>query len=286
MHDTLNIEKTEEKLKRDYKKVGEHLYVHPSIEIETRDIPLNIEDTQVVLLVGGMGTRLFHITKGKISKHMLLVGGQPLSKYVYDLWRKAGFKNFLFLIDNTEQNKGIMDFYGDGEQFGAKHIYSIEKKKMGSGGALKLALDSKLLTNTYFNHQPDDIIVNYPNFALDFFKICKAAEKKGYEIVILCAPGTIYPFGEVIDKNGKVTDFIEKPFVWKDSHTGINFVTKNVFPFLQKLDVSKGEIKIERTVFKTVAQKGKMLKVLIPSEFWIAVNDENSLKKFESIVTK
>ena len=54
---------------------------------------------------------------------------------------------------------------------------------------------------------------------------------------------------------------------------------------LKELEPEK-EIKIERTILKKIAQSGKMLKVILPSEMWIPVNDDPNLKKFEEIINK
>lgn len=285
VHELVKGEQTEEELKKNYHQVGEHLYINSSIKLELEPVDeQNINNIQVVFLMGGSGTRLLHITKDQFSKHMINVNGQPLSKYVYDLWVNAGFKNFCFLIDDTQKGESIKTFYKNGEEFGIKNEYSIEHGKLGSAGALKLAIESGVIKQSFINHYPDDAIVGYKNFPLDFLKICKAAEKQGYQIVVVCVPGTIYPYGEIVDENGRVIDFVEKPFVKKDSSTGLCWVSKEVFPLIRDAGTGKGEVKIERTVLKTVAKNGKMLKVLLPSEYWIPVNDDPNLKKFEEAI--
>ncbi len=285
VHELVADKNTENWLKENFVQVGEHLYLHPNQKLEISD-NLNKDTVQIVFLMGGSGTRLLHVTKNQFSKHMIGVGEHPLSRYVFDLWANSDFKNFSFLIDDSVRGNSVKEYYGDGSKLDVNISYSIEHEKLGSGGALKLAIDNGTLKTQFINHFPDDEIVNYENFPEDFFKITQAAEKQGYDCVIVCVPGTIYPYGEVLDVGGKVNDFVEKPFINKDSNVGLFWLSEKALPLIKNLDISKGEVKIERTVLKQIAQRGKMLKVLLPSEMWIPVNDDPNLKKFEEIINK
>ena len=159
----VNFEKTESWLSHNYTKVGEHLYVNPSVNLKIENTNNN-GNVQIVFLMGGSGTRLLHVTKDQFSKHMIGVGDHPLSRYVFDLWRNSGFDNFAFLIDDSQKGDSIREHYGDGKNFGVKIKYSAESKKLGSGGALKLAIEKNVINKEFVNHFPDDEIVGYENF--------------------------------------------------------------------------------------------------------------------------
>lgn len=282
MHEIVKAENTENELKEKCIQVGEHLYVKSELEVK----PITErqrKEIQVVLLMGGGGTRLLHVTRDQFSKHMIDVNGQPLSKYMFDLWRSQGFSDFCFLIDDTKRGKSIREFYKDGKEFGVKNTYSAEHGKLGSGGALKQAIESGVIKSSFINHFPDDQIVGYKKFPLDFASIFVAAMAKGYQAVLVCVPGNFYLYGEVYDEDGRIVDFIEKPFIRKDSHAGIFGINSEAFPLIKSLESNK-EVKMERTVFKTIARAGKMFKVLLPTEYWIPVNDDPNLRKFEEII--
>ncbi len=283
MHEMVKTDNTEEELKKSCVKIGEHLYAKKQLKTDAVT-DKELEDLQIVFLMGGKGTRLLHITQNNFSKHMIDVNGQPLSKYTFDLWKGQGFDEFFFLIDSTKMGDSIKEFYQDGSKIGAKINYSVEEKRVGSGGALKLAIDRGFIKRSFIVHHPDDMIVCYENFAKDFAKVFVAAVKAGYQAVLICVPGSLYPFGEVYDEDGEVKDFIEKPFIKKDSNAGIYGISSEAFGLLKKLDLSEDEMKIERTVFKELARAGKMFKVLLPTEYWVAVNDDPNLRKFEEII--
>jgi len=284
MHELVDEDNTEPQLKETCIQVGEHLYVKRGSEIDVATIDdSEKENLQIVFSMGGSGTRLKHITEDKYSKHLIEVGGKPLSRHVVDLWLSNGFNNLCVLIDDTHRGKSVTDYYKDGKKFGARIKYSVEHMKLASGGAMKLAIENGAITKSFINHYPDDIIVNYPNFADDLAKIFIAALRAGYQCVVVCVPGKMYPYGVVEDIDGRVVDFVEKPFITKDSNTGIFGIGKDAFPLLAKLEPNK-EIKLERTVLKELASSGKMFKVLLPTEYWIPVNDEPNLNKLVEVV--
>ncbi len=282
-HELLREISNEDEMKKNMVQVGEHLYIKPGQGLKVEDHKAESKKLPVVFAMGGSGSRLVHVTRDSFSKHMIPINWQPLSKYTFDLWRNLGFNEFRFLIDNTHRGNSITEYYGDGSSFGTKNLYSVETKKAGSGGAIKLAIDNKAINKNFLWHQPDDMIVRYKNFPTDFAKVFLSAVTQGFKIVVLCTPGTLYPYGEVIDTNGKVTEFVEKPFISKDSSVGIWGMSADVFDEVRGLEGDK-EIRIESTVFKKTAKDGGMCKILMPNDYWIPVNDDPNLKKFEEVV--
>jgi NDP-sugar pyrophosphorylase family protein len=290
MHEMVSEDSTEEKLKSICVSVGGHLYLRKGAKLDTKKIPSKLSeqdkgDLQVVFSMGGEGTRLRHITQDKYSKHMIEAGGRPISSYVIGMWADAGFSNMRLLVDDTHRGSSIIAYYKDGRALGSgtRISYSIEHSKLSSGGALRYAIDNGSITESFINHFPDDIVVNYPKFAEDFSKVVIAAFREGYECVVVCAPGKLYPYGVVEDKDGEVTDFLEKPFIEMDTNTGIFALSKESFPMILGLEKEK-DLKIERTVLRDIARSGRMLKVLLPTELWIPINDEPNLNKFAELV--
>ncbi|MFH1623245.1 MAG: sugar phosphate nucleotidyltransferase [Candidatus Aenigmatarchaeota archaeon] len=285
MHELTDENETEAQLTATCTKVGGHLYMRPGAAKDLDVRPIAAADRgklQVVFSMGGTGTRLRHITKDEYSKHLIEVAGKPISRHVIDLWRAAVFDDMCMLIDNTHRGQSIADYYKDGSALGVRIRYSVEHGKLGSGGAMKFAIDGGLITKSFISHYPDDIILNYPNFGGDFAAIVVAAFKAGYLCVILCVPGKNYPYGVVEDNDGKVVRFTEKPFIPMDTSTAIFGMSEDAFDMIRAIDAGK-EIKIERTVLGQLARDGKMLKVLLPTEMWIPVNDEPNLEKFAEV---
>lgn len=89
----------------------------------------------IVLMLGGMGTRLRPLTEN-IPKPMLPVGNQPILETIVRHIAEQGFEEFYFCINYLGQQ--IRDYFGNGEQFGVQIHYVEETERMGTAGALSL----------------------------------------------------------------------------------------------------------------------------------------------------
>ena len=100
---------------------------------------IRIPDMQVVVLMGGLGTRLKEYTK-ECPKSLVKVENRPFFDYQLDLLRAWGFKRFLFLIGYRAQM--IEEYYGDGSDKGISITYCYDGEKLlGTGGAIRRAYD-------------------------------------------------------------------------------------------------------------------------------------------------
>ncbi|MCR5266951.1 MAG: HAD-IIIA family hydrolase [Lachnospiraceae bacterium] len=98
----------------------------------------NLEEVQVVVLMGGLGTRLKEYTK-ECPKSLVRVGSRPFFDYELELLKQWGFRRFLFLIGY--QADMIEDYYGDGKGQGISIEYCMDGEKLlGTGGAVRRAL--------------------------------------------------------------------------------------------------------------------------------------------------
>ncbi len=95
------------------------------------------QPTQVVILAGGLGTRLRPITE-KIPKPLVEVCGAPFLDWQLREVLSQGYKRVLLLVGYLGQM--IKSHYGQGEELGMQIDYSVESEPAGTGGALKLAL--------------------------------------------------------------------------------------------------------------------------------------------------
>ena len=78
---------------------------------------------QVVILAGGLGTRLRPITE-KVPKPMVEVHNRPFLVYQIELFKKQGFTDFLILAGYLGEK--IEAYFGDGSKFGVRIQYSFE----------------------------------------------------------------------------------------------------------------------------------------------------------------
>ena len=95
-------------------------------------------DCQVVILAGGLGTRLRPLTE-KCPKPLVDVKGKPYLHWQLEYLKQQGFKRVLILTGYLGDQ--VESEFADGRRLGLEIQYSHEPQPMGTGGALLLAYD-------------------------------------------------------------------------------------------------------------------------------------------------
>jgi NDP-sugar pyrophosphorylase family protein len=127
---------------------------------------------QMVILAGGLGTRLRSLTY-KIPKVMVLVGGRPFLEYVLGLLRQNGLGKIVLCVGYLGNQ--IREYFKDGTDFGVNISYSFERGKelLGTGGALKNA--AHLLENEFMVLYGDTLLdIDYQDLIHCFHRYGKS----------------------------------------------------------------------------------------------------------------
>ncbi len=156
---------------------------------------------KVVLMVGGLGTRLQPLTNNT-PKPLLKVGNKPILETIIENFSKYGFKDFILSVNYKSEM--IEDYFGDGKKFGVDIKYIHEEKRLGTAGALYLmkkyltddffVMNGDLLTNINFEHLKDFHIKNISSATM-----CV----REYDFQV--------PYGVVNIEDGKIIAMEEKP---------------------------------------------------------------------------
>src|SRR6516225_7379776 len=108
------------------------------------------ESTKVVLLVGGLGTRLRPVVQS-IPKALACVGSKSFLELLIQQLHSQGFNRLVmctgYLADQIENQFGI------GHDWAVTIEYSRETKSLGTAGAIKLAAQ-------YLRECPDFLVMN------------------------------------------------------------------------------------------------------------------------------
>lgn len=105
------------------------------IDILFSDKVVSNNENLVVLMVGGLGTRLRPLTND-IPKPMLKVGGKPILETIIEGFKQYGFTNFILSVNYKKEV--IQNYFQNGEEFGVNISYIEENNRMGTAGALSL----------------------------------------------------------------------------------------------------------------------------------------------------
>ncbi len=90
-----------------------------------------------VILAGGLGTRLFPLTK-ITNKHLLPVYDRPMIYYPIECLVKAGITDIM-IVTGGKKSGDFLSLLGNGEDFGLKHLnYTYQKGEGGIAEALGL----------------------------------------------------------------------------------------------------------------------------------------------------
>jgi len=111
------------------------------LEIVDELLKPKVKQNRVVLMVGGLGTRLRPLTED-IPKPMLKVGNKPILETIVLNFKKYGFVNFTLCVSYKAEI--IEEYFKDGREFGVNIEYIHENKRMGTAGALSLIEQDKL----------------------------------------------------------------------------------------------------------------------------------------------
>lgn len=93
---------------------------------------------QIVLLAGGLGTRLRGTIPEGVPKSMAPVAGRPFLERILDTTLDGGFQEVVLLVGH--QSPAIVDHFGSTYR-GLPLRYVVEDRPLGTGGALRNAGD-------------------------------------------------------------------------------------------------------------------------------------------------
>ena len=173
------------------------------LEILDELIVSESKGNKVILMVGGLGTRLRPLTENT-PKPMLPVGGKPMLQTIVEKFASYGFVNIVMCIGYKSHI--IQDFFEDGSRFGVNIEYILENERMGTAGALSLLSPSQIQNEPFFVMNGDLLTnVNFEHF-LNFHNQNNAKATMGvreYDFQV--------PYGVVNLEDGKIKSIIEKP---------------------------------------------------------------------------
>lgn len=105
------------------------------IEILDELLKKTVRDHWVVLMAGGLGTRLSPLTEN-CPKPMLSVGNKPILENILINFVEQGFRRFYLCVNYKAEM--VKEYFNDGSKWGVEIIYVHEQQKLGTAGALSL----------------------------------------------------------------------------------------------------------------------------------------------------
>lgn len=237
------------------------------LEILDELISKQNKSNKVVLMVGGLGTRLKPLTN-TTPKPMLYVGGKPILETIISKFASYGFVNIVLCVNYKSDI--IKDYFGDGNKFGVNIEYIFEEKRMGTAGALSLLIENldepffvmngDLLTNVNFEH--------LLNFHLESNAMATMCVRE-YDFQV--------PFGVVELDVGKIKSIKEKP-------THSFFVSAGIYMLSPAVlsHIPKDEFYDMPTLFEKMIELKQNLISFPIREYWLDIGRIEEFEKANS----
>lgn len=181
-----------------------------------------MEMNEAIVLAGGLGTRLRPITN-EIPKPMAPIADKPFLYYILN-WLKCSKINRVILAVSYKWQV-IYDYFGTNFS-GLKLDYSIENSPLGTGGAIKKALN--------FSQNSRVAIINgdtFLNVALPEL-FAEAAKKDADILMTVRFVDNTQRYGKItFDQNMRITKFSNNDSQEKSGYinAGVYIIRKNLF---------------------------------------------------------
>ena len=202
-----------------------------------------IKFPDTIILAGGLGTRLKPVIND-LPKCMAPIDGKPFIDFILDYCTRQGLKRFIFCLGHLKEI--IIDHLSSRND--CETLFSIEKKILGTGGAIKNA-ENFICSN-------QSIILNGDTFVdINFSKLIDWHNDKGSEITLVINKiNDPARYGLVnFDHNNKIQSFIEKKEGVKSGwiNSGVYIINNSILESL-----TEGEYySLERDLFPKYLNK-------------------------------
>ena len=222
-----------------------------------------VKDHPVVLMAGGMGTRLRPLTD-KTPKPMIKVGDKPLLEDTILNLKSQGFQKFYLSVNYLKEV--IQEYFSDGAALGVQIKYLIEENFLGTAGALSLikektdqpilVMNGDIMTTVRFEHLLDF----HQNQKSD---ITTCVRDHQYEI----------PFGVVEAKGTHLINIKEKPLKKCRINAGVYVIEPHVLSL-----ISHGSRTDMPDLISTVLSLGGSASIFPIREYWLDIGNPQDLK--------
>jgi len=161
------------------------------------------EDMPVVLLVGGMGTRLQSVLP-VTPKSLAPVGDAPFLQLLVRQLRSQGLRRLIMCTGHLAEQ--VENEFSDGHKWGVEISYSRESRPLGTAGAVKFA-------EPYLTPASDFLVMNGDSFLeLDFRQLVRFhRERDGLISMAVRRVSDARRYGTVqLDTHNRIVGFREK----------------------------------------------------------------------------
>ncbi len=238
---------------------------------------------KTVIMAGGKGTRISSVASD-IPKPMIKIEEKPVLEHEIECLRDQGFTDLIITVSHL--GSIIMDYFGDGYQFGVQIQYFNEEQPLGNAGALFKLRDQ--LEDNFLLLNADAI------FDVDFNRFVDYHKHKGGLVTLFTHPNS-HPYDSgvlIADENGAVQQWLAKEDIrpkWYRNrvNAGLHVINPAVLDMTgidpemvgTVVDCKTVKVDLDRQILKPLCGTGKMFCYDSPEY----VKDMGTPERFEAV---
>jgi len=232
---------------------------------------------KAVILAGGLGLRLREVVHNK-PKSMASVRGRPFLQYQIEQLREYGVDEIILCVAYLAHQ--IKAYFKEGRDFGVDIEYAIEKRPLGTGGALKNA--QKYLKENTFLVLNGDTYVNIDLF--DFMHYHRDKRSKG--TIALARVDKPEEYGTVLlDDSQRIREFLEKSKTqgaYGIINAGVYLLEPEVLDY-----ISPGKkISLEKEIFPELLRRNLPLFGYLTSGYFVDIGTPEGYARIQKELKK
>lgn len=226
------------------------------LEVVDDFIAMPVRDHWVVIMAGGLGSRLEALTRDT-PKPMLKIGSRPLLETVVRSYADQGFHRFFLAVNYKAEQ--IEAHFGDGRAYGVDILYLREERPLGTAGALSLlpempsspiiVTNGDLLTKENFGVMVEKHLESDADATMGV---------RDYEMQV--------PFGVVRERDGYIESIEEKPMHRFIISAGMYVLSPQVLQF-----VPRNEFFDMPSLFETIVRRGMKTRCHHIESYWLDI---------------
>ena len=224
-------------------------------------------DNTVILMAGGLGTRLRPLTDST-PKPMLHVGNKPILETIIDGFKQYGFANFVLSVNYKKEI--IKDYFQDGSAFDVSISYIEEEKRLGTAGALSL-----------LNERPSGpvFVMNGDLLTQVNFEQLLLFHQETNAVATMCVREYEYqiPYGVIETDGQQLVSIKEKPVHRSFVNAGIYVLSPEVFDF-----IPQGEFYDMPDLFKQLMDDNSNVSAFPVREYWLDIGRISDFERANS----
>lgn len=232
---------------------------------------------EAIVLAGGFGTRLSAVVND-VPKPMASVNGKPFLHYILQQISKTEIKKVVVAVHHKKEV--IFDYLGK-EYLGLEIEYSVEEEALGTGGGIRLALESC---------NGKDVLIMNGDSLLDV-NLSEFIEEHNFSgtdhSMVLKEMQDVSRYGAVeVNSSNKVTSFVEK-----GSRVGSGYINSGIYILNREVfnhSTNEGKFSLETDFLEPLSKKAEIhakisanyfIDIGIPQDFERA---QDEFKRFEN----